>query len=154
MAFDGPLLLMERSALCVTFAVALAVLFVAFGSFVVEATEAVFVTVPVAFEGRVKAVLIVTLWPGMSVPRAQGKADVQPPLFEAQVVPAGAGSLTVTLVASEGPLFVTVIVKFAVWPATAVPAVLAMERSAFGVTTVDCEALSLPGVRSAVGELT
>src|SRR4029079_11710231 len=134
-------------------AMALAVLLVPFGSFVAEPAVAVFVTVPVAFEGRAKALLMVTLWPGVSVPRAQGKAVVQPPLFEAQVVPAGAGSLTVTLAASEGPLFVTVMVKFAVWPATAVPAVLAMERAAFGVTTVDCEALLLPGVRSAVGEL-
>src|ERR1051325_1514580 len=153
-AFDGPLLLIDRSALCVMLAVALAVLFVPFGSFVAEPTVAVFVTVPVAFEGRAKALLMVTLWPGVSVPRAQGNAVVQPPLFDENVVPAGAGSLTVTLAASEGPLFVTVMVKFAVWPATAVPAVLAMERSAFGVTTVDCEALSLPGVRSAVEELT
>src|ERR1051325_4189862 len=149
-AFDGPLLLIDRSALCVMLAVALAVLCVPLGAFVAEPAVAVFVTVPVAFDGRAKALLMVTLWPGVSVPRAQGNAVVQPPLLEEKVVPAGAGSLTVTLAASEGPLFVTVMVKFAVWPATAVPAALAMERSAVGVTVVPVEVKLRPGVISAV----
>ena len=45
-----------------------------------------------------------------SVPRSHGKAVVQSPAFATKVRPGGVGSATVTLVASDGPAFVTVIV--------------------------------------------
>src|SRR6266498_2201572 len=121
-ALAGPLFVTLRSALIAIVAEAVDVLFEVFGSFVDEATVAVLLTEPVAFDGSAKAEVMVTLWPGVSVPRAQGNDVVQAPLLPAKVVPAGVGSSTVTLAASEGPLFVTVIVNVAFWPATAVPA--------------------------------
>ncbi len=45
---------------------------------------------------------------GCSVPSRHGNAVVQAPLIDANVRPAGAGSFTVTLSATEGPSFVMV----------------------------------------------
>ena len=45
-----------------------------------------------------------------AMPRLHGKAVVQSPPFETNVRPGGVGSVSVTLVASDGPAFVTAIV--------------------------------------------
>ena len=50
------------------------------------------------------------LAPAAMVPRAQGNVVVQGPVFETKLSPAGVTSATSTLVASLGPVFVTVIV--------------------------------------------
>src|SRR5215813_9441859 len=46
--------------------------------------------------------------PAASAPRLQGKAVVQAPTLDTKVSPAGGVLLTVTLVASDGPLLVMV----------------------------------------------
>jgi hypothetical protein len=111
-ADDGPALLTARSALALPNAVvAVALLFAAFGSGVVLDTVAELATlVPAKFAAVVKVLVIVFVWPGVIVPRAHGNALVQAPVFEEKLVPAGVGSATETAAASEGPLFVMVIV--------------------------------------------
>src|SRR5262245_2673399 len=80
---------------------------------------------------------MVRLVPAVTVPRLQGNAVVQSPVFETKVRPAGVGSVTVTAAAFEGPLFVTTMVKTTFWPAVirAGP-VLVTPTSADGVTVV------------------
>ena len=48
--------------------------------------------------------------PDGSRPSAHGNGVTQSPVFDVQVSPAGAGSLTTTSRASDAPAFVTVIV--------------------------------------------
>jgi hypothetical protein len=60
--------------------------------------------------GTEKVLVIVRVAPAGTVPSEQGNAVAQAPLFETKVSPLGVGSATVTLVASELPLFVTRIV--------------------------------------------
>src|SRR5712671_2667970 len=54
-----------------------------------------------------------------SVPSEQGNPALQAPLADTKVSPGGAGSASVTLIASDGPAFVTVIVYEIDVPATA-----------------------------------
>ena len=46
----------------------------------------------------------------VTVPSVHGKAVRQSPAFDTKVSPAGVASVTTTLAASDGPVFVTVIV--------------------------------------------
>src|SRR6185369_15646195 len=63
------------------------------------------------------------------------------------------GSLTTTVVASDGPLLVTTIVKVTLEPApTDAGPFLVIARSAFGVTVVDWEAVLLPALASVAPE--
>ena len=78
------------------------------GSDVAAETVAVFEMVPANDELDVYVLVIVTVAPGARVPRVQGKAVAQPPLFETNVMLAGVGSATETPVAVLGPLLVTV----------------------------------------------
>src|SRR5205085_6356862 len=107
----GPVLLIERSDCAPTFVVALAALFVLFGSFSFADTVVVFVTLPLKFGDVLYVDVIVAVCPFVSVPRLHGYALVQAPLLETKVRFAGVGSDTVTPVAVDGPLFVTAIVK-------------------------------------------
>ena len=112
-ADDGPVLLTARSALAAPKAVvAVALLFAGVGSGVVALdTLAVLATlVPVKFAAVVNVLVIVFVCPGVIVPSAQGNVVAHAPLFETKPVPAGVASETETAVASDGPLFVTVIV--------------------------------------------
>jgi hypothetical protein len=71
------------------------------------------------------------------VPRLQGNAVVQAPVFETNVRPAGVGSLTTTLPAEAGPLLTTVIVYVTFWPGLdEVGPVLEIETSAGCATLV------------------
>src|SRR4051794_31875010 len=107
----GPLLRIERSACGASEVVAVAVLLPLFGSLAPEVTVAVFVVnVPAKFAGIENVALIVAICPAVIVPRLQGNAVVQAPVFETKVRPAGVGSLTTTLPADAGPLLTTVIV--------------------------------------------
>ncbi len=64
-----------------------------------------------AYEGGTRKVaVIVRAAPAGTVPSAQGNAVVQSPLVETNVNPVGVGSVTATVAASLGPLFVTVMV--------------------------------------------
>jgi hypothetical protein len=63
-------------------------------------------------------------------------------------VPAGSVSVTVTGDAVDGPSLRTAMVQFAVPPAVAPPAVLAIARSAAGPTVVVAWALSFAITRS------
>ncbi len=101
------------SALIVTALLTVVLSFAELLSVVVVLTLAVLLIVPVAFEGTLYVEVIVTLCAAVRVPREQGKAVVHAPLLETNVRPAGVESLTCTPVASEGPLFVTVMVYVA-----------------------------------------
>ena len=83
-----------------------------FGSFTAEDTVAVFVMVEpfVALVFTLYVDRMITDCPPVRVPRLQGKAVVHAPELETNVAPVGVGSVTVTPVASLGPLFVTVMV--------------------------------------------
>ena len=80
------------------------------GSLVDEPTVAVFEIVPLALGATAYVVVKVAFAPAAIVGNEQGKGVVQAPLLERKIIPGGVGSLTTTPVASEGPLFVTVIV--------------------------------------------
>jgi hypothetical protein len=109
------------------------------GSDVAVETLATFVTVvPWASESTFHFDAMTFVWPAASVPREQGKEVVQAPLFALKESTDGAGSLTTTFAAGEGPLFVTVIVYVIVPPAEAVDGpLLAIETSALPVMVVD-----------------
>jgi hypothetical protein len=134
----GPLFTIERSACGASEVLALAVLFADDGSLAPEVTVAVFVTeAPATFAGMLKVALMVAVCPAVIVPRLQGNGVVQAPLFETNVVPAGAGSLTLTLPADAGPPFVTVMVYVTFCPGLAeVGPVLVMNTSAGCATFV------------------
>jgi hypothetical protein len=89
--------------------VAVALLFPPFGSVVVALTVATFEIEPVAPDATAYVAVIVALEPDVIVPIAHGNAVVHAPVFETNVIPGGGGSVTVTPVASDGPLFVTTI---------------------------------------------
>src|SRR5215813_7807836 len=57
--------------------------------------------------------------PATIVPSAHGKPPLQAPLADTKVSPVGVGSLSVTVAASDGPAFVTVIVYVTDVPAVA-----------------------------------
>jgi hypothetical protein len=108
-SFDGPDFVIERSALVVTVAIEVELLFATFGSAVDELTDAVFDTVPVAAGETAKMELIVTEAPAARVANEHGNALAHAPLFELKVRPGPGVSFTVTELASDGPLFITVI---------------------------------------------
>src|SRR5438132_647915 len=86
-------------------------LFVLFGSLVGEVTFAVLVNVPLAGAATVTVTLVVV--PLASVPKFQFTMPLlstPPPLAETNITPAGKLSVTTTLLALEGPKFVTEIV--------------------------------------------
>jgi hypothetical protein len=122
---------------------------------VVELTVAVLEMVPVAAGLTAYVLVIVRTCPAVIVPRLHGNGVAQAPLFETNVVCAGVGSATVTFAASEGPLFVTVIVYVAFCPATsALLSAFVIVRSALVETAFVAVELSLPGIGSVVDELT
>lgn len=84
-------------------------LFAALKSKVVAETVAVFVTVVVGPDKTVYVALTVADDPAVIVPSEQGN-DEQAPVAETKLRRDGVGSVSVTPVASDGPLFVTVIV--------------------------------------------
>ena len=80
---------------------------------------------------------------------------MQPPLFDTNVSPAGVGSLTTTVAASEGPAFVTVTLNAMFWPGeTDDGASFVIVTSALCATVAVDVALLFPGTGSDVGELT
>jgi hypothetical protein len=106
----GPVLVIERSAETTSVVVAVDELFAGTASGVPELTVAVFDTDPVAVESIVYMLLIVTLWPGAIEANEHGYADEHAPLFDTNVSPGPGVSSTVTELAFEGPLFMTVTV--------------------------------------------
>ena len=86
-------------------------LLVPFGSLVGEVTVAILVNVPLA--GAVTVTLILLIAPLANVPRFQFTTPallMPPPVAETNVKPAGKVSVTITLLAADGPKFVTEIV--------------------------------------------
>src|SRR5262245_53121796 len=95
--------------------------------------------------------MIVRVAAGASVPRAQGKAVVQSPVFETKVRPGGVGSVTTTFVAVDGPWLVTWIVKVRFVPAvTPAGPLFNTARSACTAIAVVSVALLLAAVGSVV----
>src|SRR5262245_43799952 len=90
--------------------------------------------------------------PGASVPRLQGKGVLQAPPFETNVTPGGAGSVTITPVAVEGPALVMVMVNDTGLPAVISPGgpTLSATRSADAKISVVSVLLLLPGSGSVV----
>jgi hypothetical protein len=108
----GPVLPIPTSATGVTVVMTGAVtLFVEFGSTVGELTLAVFVSVPLA--GAVTVTVTLLTWPLVNVPKLQFTTPLllaPPPVALTNVTPSGNVSVTTTLLALEGPKFVTEIV--------------------------------------------
>jgi hypothetical protein len=151
---------MDRSADAVTAVTAVAVLLPAFGSAVVEDTDAVFDKLP-ACAGAVTTTVIV----GAVVPVASAGlvqvtetfptfVHVQPvPVADTNVMPAGNVSVTVNAAASDGPLFTTTSEYDTFAPATTVAGpVFVIARSADPVTPVVVDDVLLPAFGSAVVE--
>ena len=87
------------------------ILFVEFGSTVGELTPATLVSEPLA--GAVTVTVTLLTWPLANVPKLQFTTPLllaPPPVAETKVTPSGNVSVTVTLLALEGPKFVTEIV--------------------------------------------
>ena len=101
-----------KSADVFTVVVALATLFPLFGSLVLDDTPALFVSVPLVPAFTLTVAVISALLPALSVPRLHGNTDPgQLPWLVVKVVretPLGSVSVTVTLVAFDGPRFVAV----------------------------------------------
>jgi hypothetical protein len=132
--------------------VADAELFPKFGSGVGELTVAVLVTVPDPDTEYVAC----TLWlcPALRLPIEQGN-ELHAPLAETNVRPDGVGSLSDTLVASEGPPLVTVIVYTMFVPAGALEGPLLVTlRSALMTTVLVVVELLFPKLLSKVLALT
>jgi hypothetical protein len=132
-------------------------LFVLFGSTVGELTLAVLVSVPLA--GAVTVTLRLLIWPLANVPRLQLTTPLvftPLPLALTNVTPAGRVSVTVTLLALDGPKFVTEIVYTRLLLAkTLAAAVFPRPTSATGVTVVMTGGVMLLVLfGSPVGELT
>ena len=108
----GPDLPTARSASGVTVVTTAGVtLFKMFVSPVGEATWAVFVKVPLA--GAVTVTVKLLTWPDTSVPRLQFTTPelfVPLPLAVTNATPTGSVSVTTTLLALDGPRFVTLMV--------------------------------------------
>jgi len=90
--------------------VAVELLFAADGSVVADDTDAVFDVNPPKLTELDIVVVITFDAPGAIVERSQGYGVTHAPALLTNVNPAGAGSATVTSVATDGPLFVTVMV--------------------------------------------
>src|SRR5262249_37463406 len=94
---------------------------------------------------------MVRLAPGPSVPRPQGNATVQSPVFEGKPSPGGVWSVTTTLLAADGPRLVTTMVNVRSLPAVALGGPdFVTTRSADAAIAVASESLSLPGTGSGV----
>src|SRR5262249_52205419 len=100
--------------------------------------------------------LIVRVALGARSPSMHGNAVEQSPLFETKSRPVTGGSVTTTLVAVEGPWFVTTSVYITSWPGAAVAGgagdvrVLMSVTSADGVIVVVSVEVLLPGFGSVV----
>lgn len=114
-AVAGPVFVIETSAITWTVVVAVDALFADTGSFAAEIV-AVFETLPALFGALTTSVKVLRTAGidrrlQLMVPFAPGAGVVhdQPPgaVSETNVVPAGSGSLSVTLIALPGPAFVT-----------------------------------------------
>jgi hypothetical protein len=131
-------------------------LFVLLGSTVGELALAVFVSVPLAGAATVTVTLLT--WPLAKVPNVQLTTPLvftPPPVALTKLTPAGSVSVTTTLLALDGPKFVTDIVYTRLLDAgtLAVP-VLPRPTSAAGVTVVMTGAVTLfVEFGSTVGEL-
>src|SRR6266545_2856477 len=106
LALVGPVFVTDRSAFWTTVELTVAVLLDANESGVDELTETVLLTVPEALAGTEYVDVIVAVAPAATLASVHGNAVVQAPLLETNVKPAGVASLTTTVVAFEGPLFV------------------------------------------------
>jgi hypothetical protein len=154
----APVLPKPTSATGVTVVMTGAVtLFVLFGSTVGVLTLAVFVSVPLA--GAVTVTVTLLTWPLASVPNVQFTTPLllaPPPLALTNVTPNGSVSVTTTLLALEGPKFVTDIVYTKLLAArTDAEPVLPIATSAIGVTVVMTSRVTLLVLfGSPVGELT
>jgi hypothetical protein len=131
-------------------------LFVLFGSPVGELTLAVLVREPLA--GAVTVTVILLIWPLANVPNVQLTTPLvltPPPVAETKVTPRGNVSVTVTLLALDGPKFVTEIVYTRLLLAgTVAEPVLPIPTSATGVTVVMTgEVMLFVEFGSTVGEL-
>ena len=81
---------------------------------------------------------MVRVWPEASVPRLQGNAVVQSPVFETNVRPAGVESVIVTACAAAGPAFATVSTYEIISPgrASASPVLVIRRSAAAAITAV------------------
>src|SRR5262245_47453861 len=94
---------------------------------------------------------MVRLCPAGRSPRLQGHPRPPPPALGTKPSPGVVGSSTTTLVAVDGPSFVTSIVKATFVPAVAMAGPdFATTRSAAATTVVVSEPVSLPGTASLV----
>jgi hypothetical protein len=109
----------DRSADALTVVLSLSLLLPGTGSFTLEDTLAVLVIVPPSL-GAVAVMVISGAGPTAKLARVQViPRQLHPvPLAVAPVTPAGSVSVTLTLVAVLGPLFVTVRVYVRFWPTT------------------------------------
>ena len=100
------------SALCTTGVLVVDESLPAAGSLTAEDTDAVLTTgPPPEYDAGTRYVdVIVRVAPAGTVRSEHGNAVVQSPVLPTKLTPAGVGSATTTDVASDGPLFVTVVV--------------------------------------------
>jgi hypothetical protein len=161
-AVAGPLFVTARSAEAVTVVVAVDVLSAAEGSFVVEETLAVLVSVAAWAGAATTRVMVGAVAPAVSAGRVHVAellpelVQVQPvPVADPKVTPAGRVSVTESPAASEGPLFTTTreydTVPFTV---TVAGPDLVMARSADAVMPVVVDEVLFAGLGSAVVEET
>ena len=154
--------MIARSADAVTPVVTDEELLATFGSAVVDATDAVFVSEPACAGAVTVTVITGAVAPVPRAARVQVTETL--PVFEhthpvpvadTNVTPAGNVSVTVRFAASDGPLLTTVSEYATEPPATTVggPS-LVIARSALAVTVVTTVELLLPGTGSAVVEAT
>ena len=111
----GAALVIATSADAVTVVTSEALLFAAFGSAVVDATDAVFDSDPAWFGAVTVTVITGAVAPVASAARVHVtdtfptfEQAQPPPVADTNVTPAGRVSVTVRFAASDGPLFVTV----------------------------------------------
>ena len=144
----GPLFSRKTSAKLVTVVTTgVFVLLFGVGSGVGELTYAMFVRLPPtgAFVGALTTSVRFVPWPFVSVPRLQFTSPLTftPPLTH--VTPAGNASVTVTLVAPDGPAFVTEIVYVRLLVAsTPAGPILLTTKSADEVTPMKIVAVDVP----------
>ena len=123
-----------RSAEALTVVVAVAVSSLVFGSNWSEETVTLFVMRPVLLEATLARIVKETLAPLARLPKLHPVVivpEVQTAELDTNVTPAGNVSVTLTFVALEGPLLVTLI-EYVIWlPAVTVAGpVLLMDKSA------------------------
>ena len=163
---DEVFVIVTSAVAAVTLVVTVAVLFPEFGSVLVAVTVAVFVTLAGAVAPKFPVKVNVAGVAGSSVAAVQVIGPVAPTAGAAQekpaagvsdtnVMPAGSASLSVTLCAALGPLFVTTIVYVAFVDGVAVAGPLFVTaRSAAVVMVVGRLAVLSAGLSSEVPVLT